>query len=390
MNYKKIIKNFSSINIPVEDFYYLRKNAMEKRVFEIMYGDNYSFRLSKIPYCEEFNRAIQNTILKDDYKKYVKSITLKKNGLFINVNDIINELCNIYNIDNDDNLLIKINEINNSSIRDFKQKNINNIQSYQHYIESKGNKIGYHSAAAKLKTELKIFENFILNRNKFKVDDYKDILDENNTKVYIANVILKEAKNNKDNKDYYKECINYLESFYLDMKNFKEKVYVYKNEFSVDTIKKYLEKINNNKEEINYDYSFFEQDYNDYKNNILSFLNNNNKTQNIDILKRKIDFYDKLGHKRIRIGKDSFNGFIGYDINDKYVILDKLFNKDNSISNNNALFIIKIDDFETITKMSRYEVGIAIKEKRIEAKKINHNFSFEKRTLEEINRIIKL
>lgn len=103
-----------------------------------------------------------------------------------------------------------------------------------------------------------------------------------------------------------------------------------------------------------------------------------------EILKRKISFYEDLDFTNIKIGKDSFDGYIGFELPEGFVILDKFYDdiRRGIIARDNAIYIVSKGDFRRITKMSKTEAIEAINSKKINAKRIIHSGEYEDKVKE--------
>lgn len=147
-----------------------------------------------------------------------------------------------------------------------------------------------------------------------------------------------------------------------------------------------------NKKFDEYNYSFFEcskekirELFSTYKKGI---ANVDNSEELKEILNRKIALYESLNIVRLKIGIDSFDGYIGLVLDNNKVILDKFFEdiKRGKIATDNAIYIIRSEDFEKVTRMSKTEAMEAINLGFIDAIRIFHSGDYEKRVKSYLSR----
>ncbi len=103
------------------------------------------------------------------------------------------------------------------------------------------------------------------------------------------------------------------------------------------------------------------------------------------LLKRKLEYYNKLDIVKIKIGVDSFEGYLGLCLKDGTVILDKLFENVSTglIATNQAIYLTDESEFEKVTSLAKKECIEQIKQGKIKAKRIIHRGSWEDRIKKE-------
>lgn len=279
-----------------------------------------------------------------------------------------------------------------------------------------------------VKNQIETFKKLCLNEKKY--TKVKDIFDQDRVNLYLAQeIMLKYAEScqKRGNDKGYKSAINYLKQYLNNNSGLLENDFKvpsgYNNvdPYSITCVKdrvkslefehkrkhmKANEIVKNNKpvEDKNtqfkvpieqFDYSFFESSSKDLKK-ILEKATKLSKKRNDpehlqEILKRKIELYSKLDYISIKIGKDSFDGYIGFELEEGYVVLDKLFEnmKNFQIANGNAIYIIKDEDFERVTTMSRPEAKELIESGDIKGERIEHKGCYEERFDKAIKKLIK-
>lgn len=209
--------------------------------------------------------------------------------------------------------------------------------------------------------------------------------------LYIASIVLEVTKKALDIKkfDIYRKGINFLLDFLKYNKELIESNLSFtigKTEYSTKNIVDYLKGFNKRTIIVNHDYSFFPLDPVESKKELRNVLLNVEKTtpQNLkDLIARKISLYTTIPFVRIHLGKDTFDGYMGFELESGYVILDKLYKnrKKKTIAYNNAIYVVRKEDFEKITKMSKTKVMEAINLGEIVAERIIHKESFEDKVL---------
>ena len=157
-----------------------------------------------------------------------------------------------------------------------------------------------------------------------------------------------------------------------------------------------LELLRKQKKEDNidiYDYSFFECSEEKAREMFASFTkslsDHDNSEELKEILRRKLALYESLNIIKVKIGIDSFDGYVGLVLDNGKVILDKFYEdrKVGKIANDNAIYIVREEDFEKITKMSKTEAIAAINAGKIDAVRMLHSTHYESRVINYLNRV---
>ena len=264
-------------------------------------------------------------------------------------------------------------------------------------------------ALNRISDEAEAFKNFLIHEKNYKV---LDVFDEKKINLYLAyNIVYKYSLlcRDKEDKKYlsqYNEALKYLREYverekktYLGSdanKNGKKEFLELSN--YLESIDKKKEKKPIKKKDINfYNYNFFECDGTSSKevlNNAYNYCYKKENSSDLKLLlKRKEDFYNSLNYKDILIGRESFNGYIGFRLENDVVILDKLFEdmRKGIIATDNAIYIANNnEEFEKISRLSKTKAIKAINEGKINAKRIIHHNSFEQEVSDYINEIIKI
>ena len=120
-----------------------------------------------------------------------------------------------------------------------------------------------------------------------------------------------------------------------------------------------------------------------------SLSGHDNSEELKEILRRKLALYESLNIIKVKIGIDSFDGYVGLVLDNGKVILDKFYEdrKTGTIATDNALYIVQLADFEKITKMSKTEAIKAINAGEINAVRMLHNKNYEHRVKSYLSRI---
>ena len=236
-----------------------------------------------------------------------------------------------------------------------------------------------------------------MTKNNFKeyndAREYLRYIDINKLKIFLAYEILKQARKKKNPKvelTYLKEYLarnaDLISKDYkptstnLSIKNlyFETKKLVEKHE------PKPIKKENNIEK---YKYSFLETNPQE-GNDIRGYFPKGGLSPEEDeakkaLLKRKTDYYQTLKIKKIKVGIDSFDGYLGLCLEDGTVILDKFFEnmKEGRIADDEAIYITDEENFEKITSLTKTECINQIKEGKIKAKHKYHRGSWEERVL---------
>ena len=240
--------------------------------------------------------------------------------------------------------------------------------------------------------------------------------------LVVATTIMNLAIKNKDNKALHKNALKYLDEYvknnkYLVSKNFGlEKRY--NDVLGISTLKKYevssiVDFINSSSEEkdeeiiqdkkevesenINkYNYSFMEYDSKEKSREVLGTYKKlgNNEVNNetaTKVLNDKISFYENLGYEKIRVGVDSFDGYVGFELDNGVVILDKFFEnmETGKIAVDEAIYITTTDEFDKVTKLSKSKCMEKIKNKELNVTRVIHQEGWQDRVVTRSKELIK-
>ena len=109
----------------------------------------------------------------------------------------------------------------------------------------------------------------------------------------------------------------------------------------------------------------------------------------LNLYQTMITVYESLNIIKVKIGIDSFDGYVGLVLDNGKVILDKFYEdrKVGKIANDNAIYIVREEDFEKITKMSKTEAIAAINAGKIDAVRMLHSTHYESRVINYLNRV---
>mgnify|MGYP000830377539 CR=1 FL=1 len=134
-----------------------------------------------------------------------------------------------------------------------------------------------------------------------------------------------------------------------------------------------------------YSYSFFECSEEKTREIFANFTRGLSIADNSEELKallsRKLALYKSLNITKVKIGVDSFDGYVGLVLDNGKVILDKFFEdrKVGKIATDNAIYIIREEDFEKVTRMSKTTALEAINSGLIDAVRFFHSGDYENR-----------
>ena len=244
-----------------------------------------------------------------------------------------------------------------------------------------------------------------------------DSIDYEKLSLIVAVTIKELAQKNKDNQTFYKGALNYLKNYieeneYLVLENYiLEKRYC--DPFGISNLKKYeissiVDFLNTSTEDVKSvekkecsdidkcNYSFLKYDSLEKSREVLGNYTKLGNNENNDeyakrILKDKIDFYENLGYTRIRVGVDSFDGYIGFELDNGVVILDKFFDdmKKGKIATDEAIYISTVDEFDKVTKLSKNECMSKIKSEELNVRRVIHIDGWQNRVVERSKELVK-
>lgn len=351
-------------------------------------ADNYIDFLQKLNY-KLFDKISFYLDKKDIVKIYdLIKIKITNKGFIFDFSNLEKYICSTFNITID-----KLEDIKDDEQKI--EKILKNNNKINHIVNTRSEKLNV--CTFDILAKRKIIYRRIVSDILEILSGYKymmvsiDILNKDKIKADMAdkmyNVAIKNEK--KKNLDYF-TALKYLVNYYNDNKNNYGNFHLSKISTYLNKIKdkKKKEKTRKKKQVDKYNYNFFEEDV-EFSKEILSHVTKLNNPKNTDklkkILERKLDLYNSIGYSKIKIGKNSYDGYIGFVIDNK-VILDRLFSDLNSytIAIDNAIYIVNENDFDEITKMSKQKVIEAINNNLIDAKRIIHNGKYESKVLEYI------
>lgn len=238
-----------------------------------------------------------------------------------------------------------------------------------------------------------------------KVDN---VFDEDKLSLYLAYEIMAYAKRCEQNKDAdnVSYALEYLQAFLsshgqlvkngftLRLGSMKKNI---KREYHIQDIISFVNtrvppRKKEDPKEYNYSFldsnnSFLDSDNeqrDEIKKVFIKYLRMPNKSEELQkVLERKIALYTSLGVISLKLGANSFDGYVGLVLDNGYVILDKFFEDRNQgkIATDNAIYIVRIEDFDKITRMSKSEALEAIASGLIAAVRIIHSGDYEGRVM---------
>ena len=237
---------------------------------------------------------------------------------------------------------------------------------------------------------------------------YMCLIDENKLKLIIASQIMNAASNEK----YQKGVLKYLKEFIIQNKELLQQNYeikIYNNylfgtsHYKEFSMKKIYDFINNTVEkEIKEEkrtqstptkqvkvekmnYTFLDTETGKQHEILKKYFKlgtlSKSEDEKKNLLKRKLDYYNNLNITKVKIGVNSFEGYIGLCLENGKIILDKLFENLSTglIATNEAIYITEESEFEKITKLTKIECIDQIKKGNLKVKRIIHKGSWENR-----------
>lgn len=400
MDYKKLLGNYDRLTIRMKDIELLSDvDFLNIRFLNSDLGDLF------------------NTFDIDD--KIIKHLYIKPNGIEFILTNLIDILCEYFNIENDEN---KIDNLNNL-LETITEKSIMGIASdsklmkenYDNYklknflpenTSNKKKKLHKNREfAIKTKSNIRSFIDLILNEKRYStVNDL--LFNEEKLNLYLAHNVMEYSKHCKKNQEElnYNYSLKYLIYYIENNKelldnNFELNINNHLK-YSIGNIQQYINSQNiirkssselDVKKQKKNNYNFFECDKSKSREILKKIIRliqeNRDNDKLIDLLKRKIELYDSLNYINMKIGNDSYEGYIGFTLENGYVVLDKLFDnlKEYKIATKNAIYIIKETDFDKVTKMTKTQTMEAINLGTVEAKRIIHRGNFEDQVVKSLN-----
>lgn len=410
LNYKQItintslIQNFCLIDHPFSQNIIVNHHDIYQKLF----------KSSDLIFYQYFYK----TRIKD--RKKLEKIIITKEGLHYNVINSINQILSIYNI----NLSQKnIKEELTKLITNLKNlKNLNELQNKYPLLYKKHKEVEKEylqiyknidlTAKTKvykscLRLELIILE-YIKNNleNNFKeisnCNDILEVVDLKKLNLVVASKLMEKSKKTNDHntiiylKEYLKNNQDLVEN------NYEVKNYI-SNEFGLETMEKYSIKeiynyvyplpINNQSQELSsysmeqYNYTFLEPSHTDPKEILSKYyllgIKSNNPEKLKELLRKKINYYQTLNITSIKIGLNSFDGYLGLCLEDETVILDKFYDdiEKGKIAKKQAIYITDEENFEQVTRLTKQECMSEIKKGKIKARRVYHTNTWENRII---------
>ncbi len=110
-----------------------------------------------------------------------------------------------------------------------------------------------------------------------------------------------------------------------------------------------------------------------------------------EFLNRKLDLIDQLDCKKVKIGRNAFEGYVGFVLENDFILLDKFFenNKTGNIAYGEAMFIIRKENFDQLTIMSKSEAKTMLDQKLMPGYRIVHKSNYEEKVKKYIKKIKK-
>lgn len=243
---------------------------------------------------------------------------------------------------------------------------------------------------------------------------YIELIDTGALNLLVALSVKGYAENtNKDSKNYaglIKYLKDYLENNeYLLLKDYTISI-EYNNplglsgvkRYKIRTIQDFINEIenNDNKEQVSIkednNHSFFGYDSKEKSREVLkqfyricdAKINESTKR----VMREKLDYYNELDYLKIHIGQNSFDGYLGFELDNGIVVIDKIYNnsqKEKLSTDSAAVYITTVDEFAKIRDLSRMECIHKISNKEIIAKRIYHNVGWQEKVTKTSKVIVK-
>jgi len=412
MSKEEVFPGYSRISINIEDIPYLAKE-------ENIDPDDLNRELYKNLYALRSHHYIPSI-----FEKAINRVTITTDDTHIDLSELKNLLQEYFNLNHYSsygrlqNIEEKLRENNKNKNYSFQflsnlmQKEFSTFQPSKINAKHPTQKtIHYHLNKEFMKMTIRKIEFYKdLLRNEKKYSTVNIELDKDKLNLHFAYIIMNHAEKCKESNETvkYKHAINSLVRYLNSNKHLVEEDFSVPLEYrtsgisgiliskgkryKISKIKNYVDKnlkeIKNesqSKKVEKLNYSFFECDgtkareiLGKYYRNISSSIT---KEELKEILKRKMKLYDSINYIKLKVGIDSFDGYIGFQLENGYVILDKLYEdkQEGKIATNNAIYIVREEDFEKITKMSKKEAMEAIELGLIKAKRIIHSGDYEEK-----------
>lgn len=229
-------------------------------------------------------------------------------------------------------------------------------------------------------------------------------LDLKNLELYLINGMMK-AIQNKNNKDenfkqssQYKNLLNCIGKFVESQSNqkaikiCKKTKDIIESDISSSSILKFyddevnVKKVNNYncvniKETVNFELFDLntKKEYIEYLRKISQFNNSFNGIKEQKVFKQKIELYFNLDCEKIYVGKNKFESYVGFPLQNGLVVFDKFYENESTkrLAYDNAAYVILEDDLKSLEKNSKAEIRELIKTGIINGKVVAHTDSWE-------------
>lgn len=446
MDYNSLVYNQNEIKIKIKELNECLKEKLDVRDIAAKRDKikpkaelNYKYGKALLEeiirrYNQDLYLWIKNNIdLKDmlsDYSTY-GDVIITQNGMFFDLTPIKNIFLDQYGFPNSEHVLKTIYDmINVDNLPKLKILFPKVIDAYNNYCAQyqKKHYKEYRETSNKEKIRQLVNESFC---EKMK-EDIKKVLtlyeneelsrvnDENVSETKLHHVLAKKVAfrydklsrllttnryNNVEEKESIERkllsCYKYLEDYTnkyhsISAKKIKRTLKVKTND-RVEEVKHSAQALPTLKEKKSlirekYNYNFFDFETVNKKELFSRIREASSNYPNSDelkeILERKIKLYESLNYIGVKIGANSFDGYIGFELSNGYVVLDSLFEdfKTGKISYGNAIYIVKKKDFNTITTMSKTDAIEFIKDGKIEAERIIHKEGYESKVYKYVNK----
>lgn len=405
MDYLKLLGGYTSLPIKLEEIRFLFKENCDLSAL------NYSL----------FNMLASYKVF-DNYN-LLSDIALTPSGIRFNLDKVKKVLLKYYGIVDSKDPIKSLTELE-ASIKN-QETTLPNLSSLMEKDFSKYKLFSYHGFSDKLKKKnkgkrkkfmnlirknIKVFIDLLTNEEKYAVVS-EDLFDENKLKLYFAYKLMLYARYCEKNNDptNYQYALSYIARFLEENPSLiasnltirftkrlgKKRAWKeYKIQDLVMFVNPRIPKKAKKEDKLDkYNYSFFEcseENKRELFTQYTRYLTDSNNSEELkSILNRKLALYASLNIIQIKIGVDSFDGYVGLVLDNGKVILDKFYEdrKTGTIATDNALYIVQLADFEKITKMSKTEAIKAINAGEINAVRMLHNKNYEHRVKSYLSRI---
>lgn len=377
--------NVDRINIScIDNKTYIRFNA-NKLINYIYkyYGLPMYNKFNPTEFLDEINKKIimlenvkyvseLNNISEEVYKRFVCNLI----GKFKNTNhELYKEFVDYiyYNADIErDSLRIITSELNHFIEKEALRMHYLSIQMVDDFIDLTSVPNHYLSGISDFDLKLIISNNLLhyINRNNYEsIYNYVKTFIKDNIEQYALkyelNTVVKEDNEIVSKTYSFVKLVNDFENIFdCEINKFKVRA---KSINELPKLKEQLDKLmeDNKIEKVNYeifteiDKNLFEEDLRKVTRSTSINLPNDYSVNGKEKFEEKIKTYGSLNEEceKICIGVDTFDGYFGFVFKNGVVVLDKFFkNKnENSVSFGDAAYIIKQEDFEKVSSMSRRE-----------------------------------